>query len=571
MVCAAAQASFQVTIRTDVPSPQPVAALVTFTAEANPMPSRVWYRFRVRPAGGDWRMVRDFGLLSDLIWTASEWEGEYEIEATIRDRDSGEEGATITRFEFQSRVDFTARVSETSHPLVMLYSVPACGEGRSMEVEFTSLAGVVQRTPAKSCRPGRSMNFYLAGLRPGEAYTASHLIRTPGEETQRSTPLRFQTGNALPPAMARTTVSLAPLSMPAERFTLHSPIFPQLPRATDLDGTVVWYYPGAISIMTRMGEGGTFWGFAAPQAPTDRQLIREWDLAGMTLRETTSARLNEQLRAQGKREIGGFHHEVFSLPDGRVVVLAGVEQMIEEIYGPEPANVMGDMILVLDRDLQVLWTWDAFDHMDIGRKAILGQKCSLGGCSPTFNGPDAEDWVHGNAVTLTPDGNFLYSPRHQDWVIKIRFENGNGDGAVIWRLGREGDFTLDGVSDDAWFSHQHDPIAVSPSEIALFDNGNTRWVQDQGIHSRGQVWQIDEGTRTAKPVLNADLQDYAFALGSAQRLAEGRFHFGFGWELPSNHSLAMDVDADGVPVFVLRSTSPTYRSYRVLDLYSAPR
>jgi hypothetical protein len=245
--------------------------------------------------------------------------------------------------------------------------------------------------------------------------------------------------------------------------------------------------------------------------------------------------------------------------------------MVPEIYGPEPANVMGDMILVLDRDFRVLWTWDTFDHMDISRKAILGQKCSIGGCSPTFNGPDAEDWVHGNAVTLTPDGHFLYSPRHQDWVVKINYDRGNGDGRILWRLGKDGDFALEGADADTWFSHQHDPVMNEAGKVTVFDNGNTRWARDQSIHSRGQVWEIDTAAKTARIALNSDLGGYSFALGSTQRLANGFWHFGFGWEIPANASYGMDVDAQGTPAFTLRSPVPTYRSYRIVDLYAGPR
>ena len=32
-------------------------------------------------------------------------------------------------------------------------------------------------------------------------------------------------------------------------------------------------------------------------------------------------------------------------------------------------------IIVLDRDLQVVWTWDAFDHLDVHRAAPQGDEC----------------------------------------------------------------------------------------------------------------------------------------------------------------------------------------------------
>ena len=38
--------------------------------------------------------------------------------------------------------------------------------------------------------------------------------------------------------------------------------------------------------------------------------------------------------------------------------------MLTGVQGKGTVDVLGDMILVLDRDLQVVWTWDAFDHLD---------------------------------------------------------------------------------------------------------------------------------------------------------------------------------------------------------------
>jgi hypothetical protein len=34
------------------------------------------------------------------------------------------------------------------------------------------------------------------------------------------------------------------------------------------------------------------------------------------------------------------------------------------------------MLIVLDRNLQVAWTWDAFDHLDVNRGPILDDVCT---------------------------------------------------------------------------------------------------------------------------------------------------------------------------------------------------
>ena len=54
------------------------------------------------------------------------------------------------------------------------------------------------------------------------------------------------------------------------------------------------------------------------------------------------------------------------------------------------------------------------------------------------------------------DGNILVSMRHQNWVVKVDYEDGKGSGAVIWRLGEGGDFTLkNGVDPTDWQYAQH--------------------------------------------------------------------------------------------------------------------
>jgi arylsulfate sulfotransferase len=287
--------------------------------------------------------------------------------------------------------------------------------------------------------------------------------------------------------------------------------------------------------------------------------------------------VNEQLVAMGRRTISGFHHEAGSLPDGRIVALADVEQILTDVQGPGPVDVVGDMIIVFDSDLKVLWTWDTFDHLDVTRLATGGEICTvtMNGCPPTYLAAQVNDWTHGNAVQLTPDGNLLYSARHQDWLIKINYANGAGDGSILWRLGKGGDFTF--LSDDPypWFSHQHDGNfeLSDPARLAVFDNGNLRLVNANGpVHSRGQVLELDEAARTAKLVLNADLGVLSIAVGTAEPLSDGTYHFDAGAVLDPNGVAAysVEVDACGQAASTLHANTLLYRSFRMSDLYTPP-
>ena len=192
----------------------------------------------------------------------------------------------------------------------------------------------------------------------------------------------------------------------------------------------------------------------------------------------------------------GFHHAVERLPNGHTAIIGSVSKTVDINGLPTP--YVGDSVIILDENFQVVWYWSAFDHLDVNRGPILGEKFD-----------EAVNWTHTNAINLTPDGNILLSMRNQDWVIKIAYEDGVGDGHVIWRLGTDGDFTVDSPDGYPWFSHQHDARYINDTTIVLFDNGNTRKVADPSANSRGQVWVLDETTMTAELVLNADMGNYS--------------------------------------------------------------
>jgi arylsulfate sulfotransferase len=204
---------------------------------------------------------------------------------------------------------------------------------------------------------------------------------------------------------------------------------------------------------------------------------------------------------------------------------------------------------------------------------VLRETCVVAATCPPFTlAKEANDWTHGNSIAQTPDGNLLYSSRHQDWAIKISYDNGEGDGHVIWKLGKDGDFTFPSSDPYPWFSHQHDVDfdPDDPTKLLVFDNGNTRYIlQNQG-YSRGQVLQLDEPNRTATLVVNADVGVYSLALGTAQKLSDGNYHFDFGYVLDPEgpDAYAIEVDPSGNVLYQAKSSAPLYRSFRMTDMYT---
>ena len=49
------------------------------------------------------------------------------------------------------------------------------------------------------------------------------------------------------------------------------------------------------------------------------------------------------------------------------------------------------------------------------------------------------DWTHTNAIIYSADdGNLIISIRHQNWLVKIDYNNGAGTGDILWHLGLSG-------------------------------------------------------------------------------------------------------------------------------------
>jgi hypothetical protein len=540
--------------------------MVTWTAAAvDTEPGTLWYRFVTRGFDQPRRIVKDFGPEASFDWAPHEREGLYLIEVTVRNRATGETAAAVVPFQATSNVTAGEPVvKETAHPLVMLYSAPPCPAGASMTVYYLLPENPLQNAPPKRCDGVFSMNFYLAGLRPESSYFVKHIIEDRGVFTEGPV-LSFVSGEAPADLPVHSRFTGSPVR--AEGVYLSGSLVANF-IATDLDGRLIWYYPKPMTFLTHPEAGGYFFGINLDVAGDEsRQIVRMFDLTGTTVLETNAERVNEQLEAMGRRRINGFHHEARLLSDGNILVLAGVEQILTDVQGPGPINVLGDMILVLNRDLEVIWTWDTFDHLDVRRLATQNDTCMPVACPPLYLAPTANDWTHGNAVTETPEGNLLFSMRSQDWVIKIDYRRGTGSGSVLWRLGEGGDFTI--VSDDPkpWFSHQHDAEYEDDGMITLFDNSNVRRAEDATAHSRGQVFQLDESRRVARLVMNADLGGYAFALGSAEKLSDGNYFFDVGFRENAT-GISVETDPQGQVVYAIEGTAPKYRTFRLKDLYN---
>jgi hypothetical protein len=79
----------------------------------------------------------------------------------------------------------------------------------------------------------------------------------------------------------------------------------------------------------------------------------------------------------------------------------------------------GDALVDVDPSGNPVWVWNTFDDLDVNRHPM--------------NFPD---WTHSNDMLYSSDDhNLPLSIRHQNWVVKIEYLDGQGSGKVLWRLG----------------------------------------------------------------------------------------------------------------------------------------
>ncbi len=612
-------------------SPQPVGTSMVWKATASDIdPGTIEYQFSWARAGQEQQVWRDFSSNNLAGWTPEIADGEYTIQVTAKNASTGSTATGTAAFKIGTRLNAgLAAVNPTAHPLVALFSAPACGTPNSMRVVFQQATGAgpqFQTTP-QPCRFGpspvdlSSMNFLVAGMYGNTTYTMYWETLSPaGAVLHTGAKLSFTTG-AVSPAINFPAFTM--LTAPAAGDTNQPVLYvdylsiPQangtpVPTAIDMSGNILWYLPSPQSWVGRTEVGGNSLGIWRPGTTNDTTqiVLREYDLAGNVTLETSAAAINEKLAALGLQPINGIHHDARRIytanglaPNGDIVMICSADQVTTTAQGATPQNpldILGDQVVVLDHNLNLVWVWNSFLHQDINRKAILGEVCqqNQAGCEP-FNTSFAvaNDWLHSNTIYYTPwDGNLILSERHQDWVLKLAFQNGAGDGHIVWYLGGnltntayQPSFTLslnktEGTADLGfpWFSHQHDAqFAFNGKKIGgnfiftVFDNGNTRRrTFDSAADSRCQVYSLNETGNGANLNINADVGTYSFGLGTTQILTSGNLWcdsglIGSGIN-SSDYTVATEQTQATPIVYSFQLAASSYRIFRMQDLYTPP-
>jgi len=597
-----------VSFRSSPRSAQTIGTPIHWTAKAiDSNANNLTFQFNVAPPGGSLALARDFNVgrhakrtwrSPAFTWVPTGGEGVYRVQVVAKDFTSGETDTVTRSFTVTPLVTGDMPVAVASaNPLVAYFSAPACPAGSAMRVSFqqVSLATPATTTNWVNCG-ATTMTFEIAGMYETTEYQMFAQTQTGGNIVNGPT-VNFTTGK-IPRDLAVpvfTATAPGPNADTTDSLMLHtltkSGNKNYVPVATDLSGSVMWYYHSisretmitrplqpnaAFPIATFLSlENGKAWDPGAHLF----QYLRQVDLAGNVIRETNTGVVQQELLALGNSDaqacnaiprppaigaacFGDFHHDAIqTLPNGYTAVIGDIEKIFppgtQEDKSSLPVDIVGDMLIVLNENWQVNWYFNAFDHaggppqLNINRRAVLGEICVPSNPCPftyllgTGIAPEGKDWLHANSIYYWPqNGDLVWSSRSQDWILRVDYNNGMGKGDILWRMGREGDFKFNNIYNDPWpwFSGQHEvgieDLGAGP--MSMMDNGTTRTAdpplglgkgtgcEPSDCNSRGMMLTVDQTNRQVTPVMSVDLGVYAVVFGSAQLLDDGVFFFSPG-------------------------------------------
>jgi len=471
---------------------------------------------------------------------------------------------------------FSSSVTQTKNSLVANYTL-TIPDGSQARVQFgltTSYGTYTWWVPAPS--GGGVVSILVAGMLPGSVYHMSALVQLANGTTVSDIDYTFNSGDLPLNSMPVLTVTSPGTPSPGVELVNLNPLSPVV---ADLQGNIIWYYfnkedmdhKGHPMPIKQLPNGNMMAlitnrytkGDSAPYC-----VLREVDLASDTvtgpygLREIHMKDLNEKLKKikthYGRTvQVNYYSHDFLPLPNRHVILIC--QEFVTVKYEGVEILVWGDALVDLDEKFDPVWVWSAFDVLDINRHPFLWL--------PNY------DWTHCNCIQATPDGNLMLSVRNQSWVLKLDYASGTGTGAIIWKLGYQGDFTLTNGGPDDWFFQQHYPNPLTTSltqitSISVIDNGNQRAGAGQPF-SRGLLLSIDETQMTAEVTWQYPTSDYFFSYwgGDVVPLANGDIEICMSDPYPT-HSFAREVTTDQQLVWQMDiHPAYAYRSYRIPSLY----
>ncbi|HEV2350282.1 MAG TPA: aryl-sulfate sulfotransferase [Terriglobia bacterium] len=441
----------------------------------------------------------------------------------------------------------TGQVTATNNLLVAQYSISSPRDA-TMSVEFGPDTNYGLKTWSQPVPTGGgTINMLVAGMKQTTTYHMRATLVFPDGSQFVDSDKTFTTGTLAASLVPQVTVTNPSGLMPSPGVLMGHLVNFFVPNyaplstvAFDMQGNVIWYYnpgipndlPQPIKLMPN-GHIIVNLGGVGPGV----NVVQEIDLAGNIIRQFTPADLTQWLANAGYSiTVANIHHDLLILPNGHLILLVNSIKYYDNLPGfPGTTGVIGDLLLDVDPNNNVTWVWSTFDRLDVNRHPA-----------------GFPDWTHSNGLVYSQDdGNLLLSIRHQSWVIKIDYRDGQGTGDIIWRLGYQGDFTIDSGLNPDWQYAEHYPSLASPNSTGVFnlmvyDNGDDRVMDSLGAsrcgppypttfnktnvagtiqcYTRAVNFQVNEYTRTVSTTWQYNASPiYSFWGGSTQLLSTGNY------------------------------------------------
>ena len=318
-------------------------------------------------------------------------------------------------------------VAATANAQVAAYTItpPA---GATVSVQFgpdTNYGLTTWKQPAAAA--GGPVTILVAGMLLNNTYHMRAVLTLADNTELDDVDHAFTTGATPSVTLPPIHVITAPNAVPQSGVELLSlvsvkPAIPGVVEVTDLNGNSLWSYDPALPGLTPnpiklLPNGHFLINYNVASTDGLNSVLREIDLSGQVVWEMTADQLNQALAtatcAGCNIKVIGTHHDFALLPNGHLILIASQSKTETGLTGfPNPVNVIGDVLIDLDQNHNPVWAWSTFDHLDVNRHPMA-----------------FPDWIHANSVNYSPDDKALIvSMRHQHWVVKINYNDGQGAG-----------------------------------------------------------------------------------------------------------------------------------------------
>jgi len=468
-------------------------------------------------------------ITSSGLYTAPTGSNLTPVQITVQDSTYKRSSTPILVSFFEPDQFVPGTVAGSINPLVASYSL-AVPEGTTAQIQFGTTTNYGLMTwvqPAPEA--GGDVKILVAGMRANTTYHMQAMVKLPNGSTVFDTDKSFTTGaipaNALPSLSVQRTPGLEPASGVEMLNLFEQASQTQLTSVvTDLDGNVIWYYataPLEPFPMKLLPNGHMLVVFAG-------SAVQEIDLAGNVIFQITQAELQQGLVAAGlpitAQSNLNANHDIVKLPNGHFILLVSFDQTFTN--QPGITTVTGNALVDWNPQKGVVWTWSTFDHLSLTH-APFG----------------TSDLTHGNGLLYSPDdGSLVLSLRNQNWILKVNYQDGAGDGRILWRLGPDGDFTLTGgQAPIQWNYGQHYPVLLGPNtagiySLMFFNNGNNRLLDSNNdvcgtpgftaCYSSISTFELNEYANTAQVLDEVNLAPaYSYCCGNDELLDNGDLEY----------------------------------------------